>query len=122
METMKYEQEKEKRRKEALERHARLHKLFVEDRLSFERERKRIIDEFINNVEDKERRDNLRILQDSWDTKMRHAGSEHNRLVLAQTIFWDHFFEKFRPAIQKLNFMLNSKTCFNESKPLFNNE
>ncbi|MBW1672621.1 MAG: hypothetical protein JRJ45_03075, partial [Deltaproteobacteria bacterium] len=54
MERLKWEQEKEKREKESLEKHARLSKLFKEDRFAFERERKRMIDEIINSVEDEE--------------------------------------------------------------------
>ena len=109
MENSNCEEKKEQRRKEALERHAQLHKLFVEDRLGFERERKRIIDEFINSVEDEERRNRLRDLQDSWDTKMRHAGSAHNKFVLAQTFFWKNFYEVWYPAIQEANLSLNGK-------------
>ena len=39
-----------------MEGHARLSKLFKEDRLGFERERKRMIDEIINSEEDEEKR------------------------------------------------------------------
>ena len=94
-------EEKEKRKEKALENHARLHKLFVEDRLSFERERKRTIDEFINRVEDDAQRENLRSFQNSWDRKMRNAGSKHNRFVLAQTFFWEHVDEVFMPTMRE---------------------
>jgi len=109
MENLNWEEKREKREKDALDRHAWLHKLFVEDRLAFERERKRIIDEFLNSVEDEERRNKLRDLQNSWDTKMRHAGSAHNRFVLAQTFFWEHFYEVWNPAIQEANLRLKGK-------------
>jgi hypothetical protein len=102
--------EKEKREKESLEEHARLSKLFKQDRLAFERERKRKTDEVINSVEDEEQRNRLRALQESWDKKMRGAGSRHNRFVLAQTFFWQHFHEIWHPAIEKFNFALNGKT------------
>lgn len=95
--------EKERRREKALEDHARLHKLFVEDRLSFERERKRAIDELIHGVADPEQRENLRELQESWDNKMRHAGSRYNRLVLAQFLFWKYVNESYLPMMQKLD-------------------
>jgi len=65
MEKLKWEQEKEKRGKESLEKHARLSKLFKEDRFVFERERKRMIDEIINSVEDEEQRNRLRVFQES---------------------------------------------------------
>jgi len=48
IENLNWEEKREKREKDALDRHAQLLKLFVEDRLGFERERKRIIDEFLN--------------------------------------------------------------------------
>jgi hypothetical protein len=102
-------EEKEKRKEKALENHARLHKLFVEDRLSFERERKRTLDEFINRVEDDAEREKLRSFQDSWDRKMRNAGSKHNRFVLAQTFFWEHFNEVFLPAMQKFSAISSRK-------------
>ena len=109
MQKFRHEAEKEKIRKEALETHARLSELFKKDRLAFERERKRIIDELINSVEDEAQRSRLIAFQKSWDKKMRGAGSNHNRFVLAQTFFWDHFYEKWHPSIQKLNALLNPK-------------
>ena len=87
MEGLKWEKEKEKREKESLEKHARLSKLFKEDRFAFERERKRMIDEIIISVEDEEQRNRLRVFQKSWDKKMRGAGSRHKRFIQAQTFF-----------------------------------
>lgn len=104
-----WEQEKEKRRQETLERHARLHKLFREDRLSFERERKKEIGEFINGVADETMRNRLLEVQEAWDKRMRGAGCAHNRFVLAQTFFWDHFHSVWNPRIQELNLLLNRK-------------
>jgi hypothetical protein len=101
MDPLNWMEEKEKIRKEALERHEELHMLFQEDRLSFERERKRLLDEIINSAEDPEEKQRLRELQTSWDKKLRHAGSKHNRFVLAQTFFWEHFNEVWRPTLQE---------------------
>ena len=115
MERLRWKEEKVEREKEALERHARLSGLFREDRLAFERERKRMIDEVINSAEDEEQKNRLRALQEHWDEKMRGAGSRHNRFVLAQTIFWEHFNEIWNPAIQNLNLILNSKPDDKES-------
>ncbi|MBW2615019.1 MAG: DUF3135 domain-containing protein [Deltaproteobacteria bacterium] len=109
MESLKWQKEKEKREKASLERHARLSKLFKTDRLAFERERKEMIDELINSVKDEGKRSRLRAFQDSWDKKMRGAGSSHNRFVLAQTFFGEHFHEVWNPAIQKYNVILNGK-------------
>lgn len=107
MKNLKWQEWKEDNRKKALDRHERLHKLFVEDRLGFERERKKMIDEFFDGIEDEDLKSRLRGFQNSWDTRMRHAGSAHNRLVLAQTFFWSHFHEVWHPAIQDFNLSLN---------------
>ncbi len=109
MESLKWQKEKEKREKASLERHARLSKLFKKDRLAFERQRKEMIDEFIHSVKDGDQRSRLRAFQASWDKKMKGAGSSHNRFILAQTFFWEHFHEVWRPAIQKYSVTLKGK-------------
>ena len=108
MERFKWEEEKEKREKESLENHARLHKLFNEDRLSFEHERKRMINEVINSTKDEAQRERLRASQEAWDSKMRNAGSAHNRFVLAQLLFWKHIEEVWNPTMQQFNCILNN--------------
>lgn len=110
MERINQQEERERGREAALERHARLHKLFVEDRLGFERERKRMLDEFFNGIDDPDKRDRMIALQRSWDNKMRNAGSAHNRFVLARTFFWSHFHETWQPAIREFSAMLNGNT------------
>jgi len=94
-----WKEESEKRREESEKRHARMARLFKEDRLGFERERKRLFDEFFSSVEDEDLRQRLRSLQASFETKMKHAGSAHNRFVLAQTLFWDNFHNNWEPGI-----------------------
>lgn len=96
-------EEREQRRKASVERHERLSRLFREDRLAFERERKRMIQEVLQSAEDPEQREQLRSLQATWDKRMRGAGSEHNRFVLAQAFFWEHFYTAFEPAVARLN-------------------
>lgn len=95
-------EEKEKWRRGSLEEHARLSKLFRDNRFAFENERKRRIDELINSAGEGEVRDRLRALQNSWDMKMRNAGSRHNRFVLAQSLFWDHVYEVWQRALRQL--------------------
>lgn len=102
--------EKEKRKKEALEKHARLSRLFKEDRFAFEWERKRMIDDIISRANNEKLRERLRALQESWDRKMRGAGSGHNRFILAQTLFWEYFHEIWQPTIQKFNAILNGRS------------
>ena len=109
MENFKWQKEKEKREKVSLENHARLSKLFKKDRLSFERERKGMIDEFFNSIDDIDLRNRLWAFQASWDKRMKRAGSSHNRFILAQTFFWEHFHEVWHPAIRKYSVMLNGK-------------
>ncbi len=58
---------REERRAAALENHQRLHSLFVEDRLAFERERKRAIDELIMSVKEEDQRERLHEQQALWD-------------------------------------------------------
>lgn len=110
MKKLNWAEERERIRKEALEEHERLHRLFIEDRLSFERERKQAIDNLINSQEDPEARRRMRELQSTWDRRMRNAGSRQNRFVLAQTFFWEHFHDVWHPAIKEFNSLLNSKT------------
>jgi hypothetical protein len=116
MERLKWREEKAKREKEALERHAWLSRLFRKDRLAFERERKRMIDEIIGSVKDEGQVNRLRALQERWDKRMKSAGSNHNRFVLAQSFFWDHFHEVWHPAILKYNLLLNGKSDCPESQ------
>ena len=110
MDTLKWEKEKKSREKASLEKHTRLSELFRKDRFAFEQERKRMINEVINSAEDEGQRKRLKNLQASWDKKMRGAGSRYNRLVLAQTFFWDHFYENWLPAIKRFDLQVNSKS------------
>lgn len=103
MNSSEWEEGREEREAAALENHRRLHRLFVEDRLAFERERKRAIDDLINSVEEEGQRERLRDLQSLWDKRVKHAGSPHNRFVLAQTFFWDHLLNNWLPAVRRLN-------------------
>lgn len=102
-----WEEEREKRRSEAIERHTRLSELFREDRLSFERERRAAIKKLIDSVEDEGQRKRLWDMQSEWDKRMKGAGSAHNRFVLAQMFFWEHFQNVWNPAIQRFNRLLN---------------
>lgn len=103
MEDVTWEEGKEKRRVEALEKHARLSKLFREDRFSFERERRDQIRALIASVPDEKQREKLWKLQNGWDKRMKGAGSAHNRWVLCQSFFWEHFHEVWNPAIQRFS-------------------
>ena len=108
MERNQWEEETEQRKEEYLQRHAKMSRLFVEDRLSFERERKRLLDEFFNSVEDEDMRARLRALQASFEKRMKNAGHALNRFVLAQTFFWDHFHNVWQPGLERMNDQLKS--------------
>ena len=98
-----WEDERKKTEEEALAEHARLSRLFREDRFAFEREKKRMIDEVINNAKDEAEKNRLRALNDSWDRKMKNSGSKHNRFVLAQSLFWEHFHEVWQPTMERFS-------------------
>ena len=112
MKILDWDTQREEIKKRAIEEHTRLNKLFKEDRLSFERERKSMIDEVINNAKTQEQKDRLRSMQDSWDRRMKRAGSKHNRLVIAQHLFWKHIDEKWNPMLQEFSRILKGKTIF----------
>jgi hypothetical protein len=102
-----WQEEKEKREKESLERHRKLSKLFRENPFAFELERKKMIEEVISSVDDVEQGERLRSLQDAWEKRMKGAGSPQNRFVLAKMIFLDHLNEVWNPSIQEINARLN---------------
>lgn len=85
-------------KQKAIEEHDRLSKLFKENRFLFEIERKRLIDKAINAAPEEER-GKLRVIQDGWDNKLKNASTKNNRLILAQTMFYDQF-GKFNNALQ----------------------
>jgi len=87
------------RKERWLAEHERLSNLFIEDRLSFERERKRRIDKTINRSHSTTGQRRLRELQRNWDNILRHAGSEHNRFVLIQMLFWNQVRDVWTPAL-----------------------
>ncbi len=98
MEKKSWEDGKEEREERALAFHNRMAAMFKEDRLGFERERRRLVKEAINRGRSHEEKEKLQALQDSIDKMMRSAGSEHNRLVLMQKLFWDQV-ETFRESL-----------------------
>ena len=104
-----WQEDKEERKGASLERHSRLSKLFKKDRFAFDRERKRLIEEVIQSVRNEGQKEKLIALQASWDKRMRGAGSAHNRFVLAQTFFWDHFHNTWLPAIHEFKSVLKEK-------------
>lgn len=107
MDKTNWAENKEQREKEAMEEHERLHKLFKENRFAFELERKRAIEKIINSARTEQEKEKLRALQSGWDNRLKNAGTKHNRFIMAQTMFWDHFNNVWTPAIQELNTVLN---------------
>lgn len=108
MESFNWEEERKKLNKKAIEQHERLHKLFNENRFAFEIERKKMLNDVIENAPTETQKKRLRAIQDSWDNKMKKAGSKHNRLVLAQHLFWDHVENIWNPFIQECSKELKS--------------
>ena len=101
--------DKETDKKEALKRHARLRDLYAKDRVAFERERKKAINELLDSVQDAELKSKMKALQESWDSMMNKAGSGENRLIVAQTLFSKYCYEVWSPLMQKFNPALNSE-------------
>ena len=87
--TQNTDETKKQRGERALAEHERLARLFKEDRLAFERERKKLIDEAINGASTARNRHRMQEFQQNWDRKLKSAGSSHNRLILAQHLFWE---------------------------------
>lgn len=108
MGNLNWEIERVKIKEKAIEEHDRLHRLFKENRFAFEIERKRMIREVIDSTRDEDQRARLVAIQNSWDNKMKKAGSRHNRFVLAQHLFWEHFNNIWNPLIQEYSRELSS--------------
>jgi len=95
------QEQREARRKRALEEHKKMSRLFREDRFEFERKRRKAIRELIDSAPDPELRRKLWEMQERWDQRMQSAGSPHNRLVLARAFFWDHVVNEWLPSLNK---------------------
>ena len=108
MEKFNWEEERKVAEKEAIAQHERLHKLFNENRFAFEIERKKMLDEIIESAGSESQKKRLRAIQESWDNKIKKAGSKQNRFVLAQHLFWDHFENIWNPFIQECSKDLRS--------------
>ena len=93
---------KAEKHQEYLNEHERLAKLFVTDRFAFEMERKRLIDEAIDDIcwcdEVKER---MRAQQKDLDRILKGAGSTENRLAMIQALMWHHVVNNSQPALQQ---------------------
>ena len=90
--------DREQIEKEALEKHAKRSKEYQDNPFMFEINRRKEIEAFIQSVPP-ERQEGLRKLQATWDNAMKGAGSQHNRLVIAEGMLMHHFINKFKPTI-----------------------
>lgn len=84
-----------------LDEHERLTALFREDRLSFERERKCLIEAAIAAAPDEKCKKKLTLQQQQLDKILQRAGSRQNRLAMMQALFWDHYVNEFLPALNR---------------------
>ena len=103
--------DRSKLRKKGMEEHERLSRLFLEDRLAFEVERKRRIERAINRSRSKAGRIRLRSLQQEWDNVLKNAGSPHNRFILIQMLFWNQVRDVWSPALN--NYERKLRRTFN---------
>lgn len=93
------QEEREIRRKKALEEHRRMSRLFRENRFEFERQRREAIKSLIESAPNPELRKRLWEMQARWDQRMQSAGSSHNRLILAEAFFWDFVVNQWLPTL-----------------------
>ena len=108
MEESNWEEERKVIEEKALSEHERLHKLFNDNRFAFELEKRKMINEIIEQARDEDRKKRLRDIQESWDNKMKKAGSKYNRFVIAQNLFWDHVENIWNPFLQECSRELKS--------------
>ncbi len=108
MEILNWEEERKLINENAIAQHERLHKLFKENRFAFEIERKKMINEIIENAANEDQKKRLKKIQESWDNKMKKAGTKSNRFTLAQHLFWEHVENIWNPFIQEFSRELSS--------------
>jgi hypothetical protein len=89
--------------------HEQMSKLFRENRFSFELERKKQISACINNARNQEKKEELQRIQNNLDRILNNSGSEYNRFVLMQMLFWDQVTGKYSPLLNSLKVNLDSK-------------
>ena len=92
------EGEKKKREQEALKEHARLAKLFQENRFMFELERRREIERCIKTA-DPDVQPTLQNMQRDLDIMLKGAKTPENRLALIRATLNHHVINKFIPAL-----------------------
>jgi len=88
------------KQREYLDEHDRLANLFVTDRFAFELERKHIINQTIDHMDDK-LKEKLRAQQKEWDRILNKSGSNENRFAMIKTIFWHHVINNWQPDLQQ---------------------
>ncbi len=108
MEEFNWEEERKVVEEKALSEHKRLHKLFKDNLFAFELEKRKMINEIIEQARDEDQKKRLRAIQESWDNKMKKAGSKQNRFVIAQNLFWDHVENIWNPLLQECSRELRS--------------
>ncbi len=96
---MKHKNEQEQLTAITTNDHDRLSALFQSDRLSFERVRKRLLEENIAAFPDVKTRVNLTLMQQRVEKILGGAGSEQNRFVMMQALFWEHVVNIWIPAL-----------------------
>ena len=92
----------------SIEFHKKMSKLFKEDPETFEKEKERLVEEAITNAPPHIQL-KLRLLQAKFDSQMRKAGSEENRLAFAREMMLDKFLNEFNPVMQELAKMIKEK-------------
>ncbi len=105
----KFEDNREKFKERALDKHKFMSELYKKNRFMFEIEVKKEIEALIKSAPE-ELQPMLKETQEYWNSKMKGAGSKHNRLVLAEQILMDQFVNVFQPAVKNAETALNEAT------------
>lgn len=92
--------DKEEIRKNAEKEHKRLSDLYRENPFCFEKEKRRLIREVIDSAPEYMQED-LKEFQKKIDEELKKGGRQ-NRFAVIQSLFWNHFFDVWKPTFDEL--------------------
>ena len=84
----------------SLEKHKYLSDLFKNDSEEFEKVTNQMVEDLIRGSPP-EYQLKLRLLQVKWDKRVKGGDTPHNRLTLAKDMFFEHFYNVFKPSLDQ---------------------
>lgn len=102
------------RHEQYLAEHSRLARLFATDRFAFELERKRILQENIDEMCNPQQR---KAEQKKLDKMLKGIGSGENRFALIQALLWHHMINNWQPKIERCSTALHDLTKGSPKQP-----